>query len=1094
VSAPLVLANKYALLRRLGRGGMAEVFLAKHVGLAGFEKLVVVKRTLRHLADDDLFKQMFLDEARTAADLRHPNIVDIYEVGEDRGRLFLTMEFLHGRDLGAVLRRCATRGEPPPLAIALQIIGGVAAGLEYAHAKTAFDGSPLNIVHRDISPQNIVVTYAGEPKVVDFGIARAATREKHTQQGELRGKVAYVSPEQIEGLPVDGRADMFALGVVLYELTTLRPLFRRNKPMASLTAILQGDIAPPTRIVPGYPPDLEELVLRALARHPQDRFADLGEMAEAIDELAERHRLRLGRRRTGHWLRRLFADEIEDDRSLAHMPTLGDLGDKAEGSDADSPAGAWPRARLQTRPADDIDSHDELPDDAEHDTTRVSRGHRPRSIEPLRLPTRDDAFVGRTREMKAVREAFASGAPVVTVHGGHGVGKSRLALEIARAMHEEGLVRARYVELSEARTVEEVVSAAAHALEVSLLTGATLDSRAQQLARALEALCTPGLNALIVLDRMPLLRPDEIEALFDRWLHAAPGVRLLVASRRPLGIGLEKQVLVRGLSVPEEPADAAAILASEAGQLFVSTVRDEHPAFVLTDTFAPQIGRALREVAGAPLAVELAAARLMQIENTWELEPDIPTRADIAEELTEPLGHAVDQAVRWAVASLPPAARHLAPQAAAFPGGFNPSLAQKVFTNDKGEPQEDLEALLDLLRARALLRTWEPPGLAGDLRFGVVSSLRPRLLALLSPMEQEALQARLASALLEEALDHARWIDGPGGARMFARLAAETENLVDVLASALRHEPRRPAHVAAALRASLALDPVLSTRGYTDRQLRLMDDAIEAGRQQTAVEPKLLAMALEARADAFKSRGMLERARGDYREALAKAGEAGDKWFIGIVHRNLADVEHMLGANETALLHCREAHALLTAIGDRHFEGRVLLTWGRALIAKGDLDEAAGRLADAIDIFRHVGDRRFEGRALSLIAELRDGQGQHEGALELYASALAVHREVEDRRQLAATLVAQGRLLRRLRRAEESADRLRQARRLSRAMGNRSAEGHASYETAMLAGARGDLGKMREWLERARDILAEAGDTSLLPRIHEELKKMGPPL
>jgi serine/threonine protein kinase/tetratricopeptide (TPR) repeat protein len=1086
VSAPLVLANKYALLRRLGRGGMAEVFLAKQVGLAGFEKLVVVKRTLRHLADDERFKQMFLDEARTAADLRHPNIVDIYEVVEDRGRLFLTMEFLHGRDLGAVLRRCARRGEPPPLAMALQIIAGVATGLEYAHAKTAFDGTPLRIVHRDISPQNIVVTYAGEPKVVDFGIARAASRDKHTQQGELRGKVAYVAPEQIEGDTVDGRADMFALGVVLYELTTLRPLFRRRTPMDSLTAILQGDIAPPTKLVPGYPPDLEDLVLRALARHPEDRFPDLGAMAEALDALAERHRLRLGRRRTGRWLRRLFADEVEDDRSLAHMPTLGALGARGDDVEHDSPPGPWKPAAPRTRAMEDSSS-----EDAAHDTTHVSRPRGPGSIEPLRLPIVDAPFVGRAREMKAVRDAYQGGAPVVTLHGGHGVGKSRLALELARTLHEEGTMRARYVDLSKARTLEEVVSAAAHALEVSLLTGASLDSRSQQLARALEALGAAEQDALLVLDRMPQLAPDEIEALFDRWLHAAPGVRLLVTSRRPLDIGLEQAVVVKGLSMPSDPADVAAVLASEAGQLFVATVRDEHPDFVLTDTFAPQIGRALREVAGAPLAVELAAARLMQIENTWELEPDIPTRADLGEEITEPLGHAVDQAIRWAVASLPPQARRVAPQAAAFVGGFSLSLAEKVFRDDDGRPVEGLETLLDLLRARALLRSWEPPGLPGDLRFGVVPSLRPRLLALLSPMERDALQARIASALLDEALDLARWIDGPGGARMFSRLAAETENLVDVLADALRSTPRTTAHVAGALRASLALDPVLSARGYTDRQLRLMDAAIEAGRQDPEIAPKLLAMALEARADAFKSRGMIERARGDYREALNKAGEAGDDWFIGIVHRNLADVELMLGATETALLHCREAYALLTAIGDRHFEGRVLLSWSRALIAKGDLDEAASRLADAIDIFRHVGDRRFEGRALSLIAELRAGQDQHERAVELYASALAVHREVDDRRQLARTLVAQGRLLRQLRRADEAADRLRQARRLSRAMGNRNAEGHASYETAMLAAVRGDLDKMRAWLVRARDILAEAGDTSLLPVVHEELKNLG---
>src|SRR5882672_5857116 len=244
--------GKYEILALLALGGTAEIYLARIGGTAGFEKYVVVKCLHDHLADDTEFVKMFLDEARLAAQLDHSNVVQTFELGEHENRYYMVLEFLAGLSLAMVVRRAAERfaGGRLPVPLILNIAAQACAGLHYAHERTS-NGKPLNIVHRDISPQNLVISFEGVVKVVDFGIARAEMRETKTKAGTIKGKFAYMSPEQCVATNVDRRTDVFALGVITHELLTGRRLFKRNSPYETYQAVIECEVKPPSELETG---------------------------------------------------------------------------------------------------------------------------------------------------------------------------------------------------------------------------------------------------------------------------------------------------------------------------------------------------------------------------------------------------------------------------------------------------------------------------------------------------------------------------------------------------------------------------------------------------------------------------------------------------------------------------------------------------------------------------------------------------------------------------------------------------------------------------------------------------------------------------
>ncbi|HET6612573.1 MAG TPA: serine/threonine-protein kinase [Kofleriaceae bacterium] len=319
---PAGAGTRYQLLRRLAVGGMAEIFLARAVGSDQFAKTVVLKRLLPQLCDDDEYVAMFLHEARLCASLHHPNIAQVYDLGRAGQSYFFAMEYVHGNTLRQLLGAAQKAGIQVPFDTIVSIAVAVASGLHYAHEKRAPDGRSLAIVHRDITPSNVLIRYDGGVKLVDFGIAKAATSELSTRAGTLKGKLAYMSPEQALGLKVDRRSDIFSLGILLYELATVSRLFRADDEAATYRKLVEVNVAPPSSVRADFPAELERIIMKTLARPAGGRYQTGEELALDLERFAVGERLAVSPRAVARFSRELFGEA---------PPEIGDVSDSDEG-------------------------------------------------------------------------------------------------------------------------------------------------------------------------------------------------------------------------------------------------------------------------------------------------------------------------------------------------------------------------------------------------------------------------------------------------------------------------------------------------------------------------------------------------------------------------------------------------------------------------------------------------------------------------------------------------------------------------------------------------------------------------------------------
>ena len=310
--------GKYCLLERVNVGGMAEVFRARPFNAPHFKRFLAVKRILPNLAEDKEFIDMFIDEAKIAVQLNHHNVCQIYELGKLNEAYYIVMEFIAGKDLLGMQNYFRRRRRIMSVTQAAYIISKVCEGLHYAHRKKDSNGRKMNIIHRDISPQNILVAYDGEVKVIDFGIARAATKNNKTQVGVLKGKFGYMSPEQVSGKEIDHRSDVFAVGALFWELLTARRLFHGKTDFETLEKVRAADVIPPSEKNRKVPPEIDRIVLKALARDREERYQSTSEIAHDLQKFLDKVRPAYKKKTLSTWMVAAFADKLREERTKVH--------------------------------------------------------------------------------------------------------------------------------------------------------------------------------------------------------------------------------------------------------------------------------------------------------------------------------------------------------------------------------------------------------------------------------------------------------------------------------------------------------------------------------------------------------------------------------------------------------------------------------------------------------------------------------------------------------------------------------------------------------------------------------------------------------
>jgi serine/threonine protein kinase len=402
--------GRYLLIDRVSVGGMAEVFKAMTVGLSGFQKVLAIKRILPNIVSEEGFIKMFVDEANIAGILHHANIAQIYDLGAIDDSYFIAMEYVEGRDLRAIFDKIKKIQRPLPVEMSAFVCSKVLAALDYAHRKMDGTNHPLSIVHRDVSPPNILLSYEGDIKLIDFGIAKAAKKVSKTQAGVLKGKFGYMSPEQVRGMPVDGRSDVFSVGIVLWEMLAHRRLFVGETDFQTLEKVRGMDIEPPSRIRAEVPTELDAIVLKALERDVKKRYASAVEMEHDLQRFLYSRQNIFTDRQLAEWMHEVFETEILDNKK--RMQAVEEMDLEVLGIDLDAVRSANVRSlRKETVSASDTDEVDREPveapgrpavDQSGVNTSENKTGPKAADLTPI--PSLPDHPVEITRQMMIAQQ------------------------------------------------------------------------------------------------------------------------------------------------------------------------------------------------------------------------------------------------------------------------------------------------------------------------------------------------------------------------------------------------------------------------------------------------------------------------------------------------------------------------------------------------------------------------------------------------------------------------------------------------------------------------------------------------------------------
>jgi serine/threonine protein kinase/predicted ATPase/Flp pilus assembly protein TadD len=1054
--------GQFTLLKRLGAGGMGEVFLAKVQG----GDLTTVKRILPQLTENPRFLRLFLDETRIAARLVHPNIARITEFGEVDGTWFVAMEYVPGKDLRELLRRAREVEHPIPAHVVAKFAVQIAAALDHAHAATDAQGRTLKIVHRDVSPHNILVTAEGRVKLIDFGVAKAANKSVHTAAGILKGKFPYMAPEQASAQQVDGRTDIFALGIVMWEALTGGPLFRRKTDALTVHAVRACEVPLVTERRPDCPPALERIVLKALRKNPAERYQSARELHDALAPvLAGFEPFDFP-----HWFR-----EYDD------IPGLDDSG--AFELHVDSvPARNTvpPEAQTIIDSSDDssemaissqtpLTKADRLGARVRNEPTEATTGNQP--DQPLRRPTnigpQATSFVGRVAELADLHQLFRQGTRLVTLLGPGGIGKTRLSLQFGTQLvnhfqgHDERK-RARggvwFVDLTEARDVDGICAAMSRGLDVPLAP----DDAVAQLGHVV---ASKG-ETLLVLDNFE----QVIEYANDtvaKWLRAAPNARFVVSSRELLRLPHETVYEVPPLRTPK-PHEV--VSSAEGFELFVERSRAVRPSWEPTPAEEDAIAEIVRQLDGMPLAIELAAAR-MSLLSPAQLVQRLPRRFEL---LVGKRGVSDRQAtlrgaIDWSWAALGAAEQSMLAQLSVFSGGFTTEAAEAIVWLNHVDPSASTRSVLMTLRSKSLVRAYFPLGDEAQTRFGLYESIREYAREKLAAMQTEEVEAaqRHTRFFLSLGL---RLADGAdSSAPQVSMLDLERENLLAVYTRGLE-EPRP---TSTALHAVLALDPVLALRGPFKPHLPMLDAALE----RCGDDAHRRSEGLEARGKARLARGKANEALLDFEEAWALARELSDVAREGRLESFLGVSCRLVGQRDESRKHFARGLTLLRQAGDLRMEGRCLSTQGTLLNELGLEHEALESYERAIEIHRAVGDRRYEGISLSNRGVTEQAMGLLKQARANYSQALAIHREFGNRRSEGISHINLGDLFRDQGQPGPALAEYEQALKILREVGARRHEGIVLVSLGAMHQELIELSEAQEHYTNALEVLEDVHES-----------------